>query len=113
ILREFVLTIRSFARRIMDFARYRNATRDMNERYPDATTEEVAREDVCIICREEMAPWQPPADQAVPGRPAGTPRIPERLRPKKLPCGHILHFACLRSWLERQQNCPTCRRPVI
>ena len=113
ILRDVVLTIRSFARRIMDFVRYRNATRDMNERYPDATAEEVAREDVCIICREEMAPWQPPADQAVPGRPAGAPRIPERLRPKKLPCGHILHFTCLRSWLERQQNCPTCRRPVI
>ena len=37
----------------------------------------------------------------------------ERLRPKKLPCGHVLHFSCLRSWLERQQNCPTCRQPVL
>ena len=108
ILRDVVLTIRSFARRIMDFIRYRNATRDMNERYPDATTEDVTGEDVCIICREEMVPWQP--DQ--PGRP-GARRVPERQRPKKLPCGHILHFACLRSWLERQQNCPTCRRPVV
>ncbi|ODM19788.1 hypothetical protein SI65_04774 [Aspergillus cristatus] len=108
ILRDVVLTIRSFGRRIMDFIRYRNATRDMNERYPDATTEEVTGEDVCIICREEMIPWQP--DQ--PGRP-GARRVPERLRPKKLPCGHILHFACLRSWLERQQNCPTCRSPVV
>ncbi|KAI9625534.1 hypothetical protein KEM48_010796 [Puccinia striiformis f. sp. tritici PST-130] len=33
--------------------------------------------------------------------------------PKKLICGHIFHFHCLRSWLERQQTCPTCRRPVI
>ncbi|PLN82870.1 hypothetical protein BDW42DRAFT_184534 [Aspergillus taichungensis] len=107
ILRDVVVTIRSFARRIMDFLRYRNATRDMNERYPDATAEEVAREEVCIICREEMTPWQPPAGGGA------RPRIPERLRPKKLPCGHILHFVCLRSWLERQQNCPTCRRPVI
>jgi E3 ubiquitin-protein ligase synoviolin len=24
-----------------------------------------------------------------------------------LPCGHIFHFHCLRSWLERQQTCPT------
>lgn len=116
ILRDVVVTIRSFGRRIMDFLRYRNATRDMNERYPDATQEEVAREDVCIICREEMVPVQP-----APGAPAegdaqpaaGARRVPDRLRPKKLPCGHILHFACLRSWLERQQNCPTCRRPVI
>ncbi|GAQ11967.1 ERAD-associated E3 ubiquitin-protein ligase HRD1A [Aspergillus lentulus] len=115
ILRDVVVTIRSFGRRIMDFVRYRNATRDMNERYPDATPEEVAREDVCIICREEMAHWQEPAGAgeggAAPAQPR--PRMPERLRPKKLPCGHILHFSCLRSWLERQQNCPTCRRPVM
>ncbi|OOF96345.1 hypothetical protein ASPCADRAFT_404888 [Aspergillus carbonarius ITEM 5010] len=106
ILRDVVVTIRSFGRRIMDFVRYRNATRDMNERYPDATAEEVAREEVCIICREEMTHWQQPAG-------AQRNRVSDRLRPKKLPCGHILHFACLRSWLERQQNCPTCRRPVI
>ncbi|KAJ5566206.1 RING finger protein [Penicillium sp. DV-2018c] len=120
ILRDVVVTIRSFARRIMDFMRYRNATRDMNERYPDATAEEVSREDVCIICREEMIPVQPAqpaapnaAEEPAPQRAARSQRVPDRLRPKKLPCGHILHFACLRSWLERQQNCPTCRRPVV
>ncbi|CRG92114.1 E3 ubiquitin-protein ligase synoviolin [Talaromyces islandicus] len=107
ILRDVVVTVRSFGRRLVDFMRYRTATRDMNERYPDATPEEIAREDVCIICREDMAPWQQPA----PG--GNTQAVPDRLRPKKLPCGHILHFACLRSWLERQQNCPTCRRPVV
>ena len=110
ILRDVVVTIRSFCRRIIDFMRYRNATRDMNERYPDATVEEVTREEVCIICREEMTSWQQPANAPGDARPR---RIPERLRPKKLPCGHILHFSCLRSWLERQQNCPTCRRPVV
>ena len=119
IIRDVALTIRSFYKRITDFVRYRQATRDMNARYPDATSEEVAREDVCIICREEMRPWQQPN---VPGAPqrdnggaarAALTTIDERLRPKKLPCGHILHFACLRSWLERQQNCPTCRRPVL
>ena len=90
----------------------------MNARYPDATAEEVSREDVCIICREDMRPWR--AQDIAVGHQAGTEptgnltaAIDERLRPKRLPCGHILHFACLRSWLERQQNCPTCRRPVL
>lgn len=107
ILRDVVITIRSFGRRLVDFMKYRTATRDMNQRYPDATAEEIAREDTCIICREEMVPWQQQAGE-------GNRRtVPERLRPKKLPCGHILHFACLRSWLERQQNCPMCRRPVV
>ncbi|KAI9707411.1 MAG: E3 ubiquitin-protein ligase hrd1 [Candelina mexicana] len=118
IMRDLFITTRSFIKRISDFLRYRNATRDMNARYPDASAEEVGREEVCIICREEMRPWQQ-ANNAAPGdggarppRPATTP-VDERSRPKKLPCGHILHFGCLRSWLERQQNCPTCRRPVL
>ena len=90
----------------------------MNDRYPDASREEVAREDVCIICREDMRAWAQPAPAQNPpnanAQPAPAPTaLDERTRPKKLPCGHILHFACLRSWLERQQNCPTCRRPVL
>ena len=85
----------------------------MNERYPDAAAEEIAREDVCIICRETMRPW--PAPNEIGSNMDGDAQrnMEARLRPKKLPCGHILHFACLRSWLERQQNCPTCRRPVL
>lgn len=118
IIRDVALTIRSFYKRITDFVRYRQATRDMNARYPDATAGEIAREDVCIICREDMRPWRDQTTlgpgQADPARTDSTPAaVDERLRPKKLPCGHILHFACLRSWLERQQNCPTCRRPVL
>ena len=112
IIRDVAITIRSFYKRITDFLRYRHATRDMNERYPDALAEEIAREDVCIICRETMRPWRRSgANEAAPSNVQGV--IDERLRPKKLPCGHILHFACLRSWLERQQNCPTCRSPVL
>ncbi|KAH7401508.1 hypothetical protein BKA66DRAFT_405772 [Pyrenochaeta sp. MPI-SDFR-AT-0127] len=109
IMRDLFMTIRSLIKRINDFVQYRNATRDMNTRYPDATAEELERENTCIVCREEMRPWvQPGAEDGQAGR-----RMDERQRPKKLPCGHILHFSCLRSWLERQQVCPTCRRPVL
>lgn len=109
IMRDLFMTIRSFIKRVNDFVQYRNATRDMNTRYPDATAEELERENTCIVCREEMRVWvQPGAEGAQAGR-----RVDERQRAKKLPCGHILHFSCLRSWLERQQVCPTCRRPVL
>ncbi|KAI1462464.1 hypothetical protein F4805DRAFT_135807 [Annulohypoxylon moriforme] len=100
ILRDLFLTARSFVKRLGALMQYRKALRGMIN-YPDATVEELAREDTCIICREDMRPWDPSAVGAV-----------ERFRPKRLPCGHILHFGCLRSWLERQQVCPTCRRPV-
>ncbi|PJF16648.1 Synovial apoptosis inhibitor 1 [Paramicrosporidium saccamoebae] len=90
IIRDLYLTVRSFAMRVKDIIRYRKATANMNEKYPDATEEELAETDrVCIICREEM------------------------VAAKKLPCGHLFHFRCLRSWLERQQACPTCRRPIL
>ncbi len=59
--------------------------------YPDATIEELeAVNNVCIICREEMVS-----------------------RCKKLPCSHIFHTACLQSWFQRQQTCPTCRMDVL
>ena len=60
----------------------------MNERFPDATAEDLI-DATCIICREDMT------------------------SAKKLPCGHCFHFYCLRSWLEWQQTCPTCREPIL
>ncbi|KAG9236734.1 hypothetical protein BJ875DRAFT_206461 [Amylocarpus encephaloides] len=123
IIRDLFLTARSFTKRLAAFLRYRRATADMNTRYEDATVEDIQREDTCIICREEMRPWsvtnpQEPAADGAPAPPAPqasrTPSSPnERSRPKKLPCGHILHLGCLKSWLERQQVCPTCRAPVV
>ncbi|KAH8174318.1 RING-H2 zinc finger domain-containing protein [Sarocladium implicatum] len=101
IMRDLFMTLRDFLKRASALIRYRHAIREMNQ-YPDATEEELARENTCIICREEMRPWDP----------ANNPGAVDRVRPKKLPCGHTLHLGCLKSWLERQQVCPTCRTPV-
>ncbi|KAK4497233.1 hypothetical protein PRZ48_011683 [Zasmidium cellare] len=120
IMRDVYMTFASFSKRVSDYVAYRKATSDMNSRYPDATTEEI-RGDACIVCRESMVAWEQPnaGGDAQPageqGAAAPTParRRDEGLRAKKLPCGHILHLRCLKAWLERQQVCPTCRRPVI
>lgn len=96
IIRDLYMTFRSFVVRINDIIRYRQATADMERRYPSATAQELAAavDRVCIVCREDME-----VGVADP--------------PKKLPCGHLFHLRCLRSWLERQQACPTCRKSVI
>ena len=120
IMRDVYMTFASFSKRVSDYVAYRKATSDMNSRYPDATTEEI-RGDSCIVCRESMVTWEQPnaENQALPAaeQPAAAPaparRRDEGLRAKKLPCGHILHLRCLKAWLERQQVCPTCRRPVV
>ncbi|EYU22388.1 hypothetical protein ABFS82_05G006200 [Erythranthe guttata] len=90
LIRELYETFRNFKIRIADYIRYRKITSNMNDRFPDATPEELDTSDVtCIICREEMT------------------------TAKKLICGHLFHVHCLRSWLERQNTCPTCRALVV
>ncbi|KAG9454400.1 hypothetical protein H6P81_007304 [Aristolochia fimbriata] len=90
LIRELYETYRNFKIRVADYIRYRKITSNMNERFPDATTEELnASDSTCIICREEM------------------------VTAKKLICGHCFHVHCLRSWLERQHTCPTCRALVV
>ncbi|WIA09744.1 hypothetical protein OEZ85_009123 [Tetradesmus obliquus] len=92
LIRDLYMTFRNLRNRITDFLRFRQVTARM-DRFPDATPEDLARCDgICIICREEMVA-------------AGLN--------KKLHCGHVFHLHCLRSWLERQQNCPTCRTSVF
>ncbi|KAJ7209554.1 hypothetical protein GGX14DRAFT_364523 [Mycena pura] len=110
ILRDVYVTGRSLITRLRSLHRYQTATRNMDQRYPNATEEEMAAmsDHTCIICREEMVLPRPVEDPAVAPANDGP-----NTTPKKLPCGHIFHFNCLRSWLERQQSCPTCRRNVL
>lgn len=90
LIRELYETFRNFRIRVADYVRYRKITSNMNTRFPDATPEELNSSDAtCIICREEMT------------------------TAKRLLCGHLFHVHCLRSWLERQHTCPTCRALVV
>ncbi|XP_011496182.1 PREDICTED: E3 ubiquitin-protein ligase synoviolin A isoform X2 [Ceratosolen solmsi marchali] len=89
--RPMYYTMRNFKKAFHDIVMSRRAIRNMNTLYPNATPEELAAADnVCIICREEMVAAS-----------------------KKLPCNHIFHTACLRSWFQRQQTCPTCRLNIL
>lgn len=112
IIRDVFVTARSFITRLRALVRYHNATRDMDRRYPDATEAELAEmsDRTCIICREEMQSRQAAAADGETQQQQNEQQPPAdgpNMTPKKLPCGHIFHFQCLRSWLERQQSCPT------
>ncbi|KAH6590335.1 hypothetical protein BASA50_009309 [Batrachochytrium salamandrivorans] len=125
IVRDLYMTLCSFIRRCGNLIKYHCATANMDKRYLNSTATELATMDrVCIICREEMVavPGNAPPDEAVgiAARTAvgvvGAGGVAHRINPntpKRLPCGHVFHFRCLRSWLERQQACPTCRRSVM
>ncbi|XP_078608218.1 E3 ubiquitin-protein ligase AMFR-like isoform X8 [Branchiostoma floridae x Branchiostoma japonicum] len=73
-------------RRMRKHSNYLRVVNGMEARFPSATQEELtANNDDCAICWDHM-------DTA-----------------KKLPCGHLFHTSCLRSWLEHDTSCPTCR----
>uniref|UniRef100_H2ZDK5 RING-type E3 ubiquitin transferase n=1 Tax=Ciona savignyi TaxID=51511 RepID=H2ZDK5_CIOSA len=104
-VRPMYLTMRQFKKAVSDIVLSRRAIRNMNTLYPDATAEDLASTDsTCIICREEMHTTN--QDNAQPGVPAAGTN-------KKLPCSHVFHASCLRSWFQRQQTCPTCRLDVL
>merc|ERR1719423_425655 len=93
IIRPMYINFKAFKKALRDNIQSRRAIHNMNTLYPDPTAEELAQGDtVCIICRAEMT------------QTAGV---------KKLPCGHLFHALCLRSWFQRQQTCPTCRLDVL
>ncbi|CAI2188753.1 3561_t:CDS:2, partial [Funneliformis geosporum] len=77
-------------KKIAAYYSYRQAISNMQTQYPNATDTELKEyNDDCAICRDSM-------DTA-----------------KKLPCGHMFHLTCLRSWLEQHGSCPTCRRSLL
>lgn len=90
----------SFCKQIIEFRAYLKASKDLDSKLKDATQEDLNDDNsLCIICREDMT---------LEGVNKG-----ERLYPKKLDCGHIIHMGCLKSWFERSQVCPLCRAPVL
>ncbi|XP_060601154.1 E3 ubiquitin-protein ligase AMFR-like [Ruditapes philippinarum] len=73
-------------RRIKRHKNYRRVIKNMEERFSMATVEELNNnDDDCAVCWEKME------------------------TARKLPCGHLFHNSCLRSWLEQDTSCPTCR----
>ncbi|XP_072236404.1 E3 ubiquitin-protein ligase AMFR-like isoform X1 [Leuresthes tenuis] len=73
-------------RRVRRHKNYLRVINNMEARFSVATAEELAaNDDDCAICWDAM------------------------LTARKLPCGHLFHNSCLRSWLEQDTSCPTCR----
>ncbi|NXC41006.1 AMFR ligase, partial [Penelope pileata] len=73
-------------RRIRRHKNYLRVVGNMEARFAVATPEELAvNNDDCAICWDSMH------------------------SARKLPCGHLFHNSCLRSWLEQDTSCPTCR----
>jgi len=84
------LVFNNLREKIRAYNNYRRIVNNMENRFVEATEEEISEyNDTCAICRETMT------------------------SARKLPCGHIFHSHCLRSWLEYHHSCPICRRSIL
>lgn len=90
VFRDIFVTCRTLFNKTANYYSYRRALSELNNRFPNATPEEIQNSDNrCVICREDMESG------------------------KKLPCGHIFHLKCIQDWLSQQQVCPTCRAEIL
>ncbi|GAA6229805.1 E3 ubiquitin-protein ligase AMFR-like [Lates japonicus] len=78
--------VQEVQKRIRRHHNYLRVLRNMETRFSVASADELtANNDDCAICWDVMS------------------------SARKLPCGHLFHSSCLRSWLEQDTSCPTCR----
>lgn len=90
LIREIYVAFTTLKERIIKYYQYRKITKNMNERFPVVLPHELENVDnTCIVCREDMT-----------------------IQVRRLPCGHMFHFWCLRRWLESDTRCPTCRANI-
>lgn len=75
-------------KRMKRHSNYLRVIEKMEKKFPWASKEELVDSDKCAVCWEKL-------DEA-----------------RRLPCSHIFHHNCLRSWLEQDTSCPTCRKSL-
>eukprot|EP01029_Cantina_marsupialis_P007640 TRINITY_DN1858_c0_g1_i1.p1 TRINITY_DN1858_c0_g1~~TRINITY_DN1858_c0_g1_i1.p1 ORF type:complete len:435 (-),score=41.08 TRINITY_DN1858_c0_g1_i1:301-1605(-) len=86
-IRSVAYDVRRFTEKIAAFRSFRAVLSKLSS-LPDATSEQLNNEEGCVICRDTM-------NEA-----------------KVLPCGHIFHMNCLKTWVMKQANCPMCRQDI-
>lgn len=78
--------------------------KQLDDKLPTMSEDQLRNTDnMCIICMDELIPEQE----------AGHGSNTTKNKPKRLPCGHVLHLYCLKNWMERSQTCPICRLAVF
>lgn len=115
-IRPLMYEIKQLRNVIRDIFRSKKAIKRMKE-FPNAKTTDF-KEDTdttCIICHEDMVNVETTTHEAKEDGTVPEPTVNKTLTGeiKKLPCKHMFHTGCLRSWLLRQQTCPICRSSLL
>ncbi|KAH9602354.1 hypothetical protein KSS87_020019 [Heliosperma pusillum] len=108
-------------KRIKGFIKLKIALGALHVALPDATSEEIqAYDDECAICRASDLLLLCACLLLLPQLSLHLSlffSFEPMARAKRLPCKHLFHLDCLRSWLDQSlmemYTCPTCRKPLF
>jgi E3 ubiquitin-protein ligase synoviolin len=117
-MRELYETFRNFKVRISDYLRYRKITSNMNDRFPDATPEELNSWVLRLALHLYLLLLFYAFESIFLDMAMQKWRNLHHLSWRDDYCKEAsmrssFHVHCLRSWLERQHTCPTCRALVV
>eukprot|EP01124_Arcella_intermedia_P024607 TRINITY_DN4188_c0_g1_i1.p1 TRINITY_DN4188_c0_g1~~TRINITY_DN4188_c0_g1_i1.p1 ORF type:complete len:581 (+),score=87.91 TRINITY_DN4188_c0_g1_i1:101-1744(+) len=79
--------------KIEELKKYRKITQDIENRFSRVSQDEINRLDdkTCAICWDENT----------------------SASSRRLPCNHIFHNSCMRTWFEKETFCPLCKRNIL
>ena len=102
---------------------YKN-NKQLDAKLPNVTVHDLKdHENICIVCMDDLvrlgsSKTMNPREVKQDGSKTMLTQqdidsMSKHRKPKKLPCGHMLHLSCLKNWMERSQTCPICRLAVF
>lgn len=91
LLRDLILNLSETATNCKHLMNYRRLTANIDRVLPDATKEQIDKDNKCAICYDDML---------------------EGAHCKALPCSHVFHRECLLRWFEKQTACVYCGKDV-
>lgn len=123
-IKDLVMDTVVLVKRGVDISTMWKNNAKLNDKLPDIIPEDLIDHDnICIVCMDDLVELSHERrhkvevnngdDQHVLFTQEDINSMSKNKRPKILPCGHMLHFSCLKHWMERSQTCPTCRLSVF
>lgn len=122
-IKDLVMDTVILMKRSADIYKMWKNNKKLSDKLPDLIPEDLIDHDnICIVCMDNLVELSherkhelesTDGDQQILFTQEDIQSMSQNKRPKILPCGHMLHFSCLKHWMERSQTCPTCRLPVF
>ncbi|XP_049849080.1 uncharacterized protein LOC126317458 [Schistocerca gregaria] len=89
IVTQILMLVTSLVYKIRAYLKYRRLTSELDCRYPRLDSSHLSADENCTICLSSMKDA------------------------RLLPCQHTFHESCLRSWLQYNHTCPSCRYELM